>query len=200
MKTYSIILLSAGPSNRLGKPKQLLPFNDTTLLQHLINEAKASLAKNVLIVLGAYENEIQSSLEPGNIHIAINNEWQEGMASSIKFGINEVQKFSPVSDAAILMMCDQPYVTAALLNDLMSTHEQTGKPIVSCTYDFTIGPPALFHQSLFPELLQLTGDAGAKRIIEIHAGTTATVPFPQGVVDINTMDDFESIAQFNSRN
>ncbi len=191
---YGIILLAAGPSGRLGKPKQLLPYKETTLLQHLIHEADSSLAKDIVVVLGAHEQEIKDALKTENIHTALNNEWKEGVASSIRWGINELQAINPSVDAAILMMCDQPLVTHTLLNDLMTTHEKTGKPIVTCGYDESIGLPVLFHQSIFPELLQLTGDTGVKKIIEDHHGTRVIIPFPGGNINIDTVSDYEALA------
>ena len=193
MSIYSIILLAAGSSGRMGRPKQLLPYKDNTLLQHLLDQAKGSKANNIIVVLGAFEQEVKSSMNADGIHIVVNDEWQEGLASSIRWGINELQKISPSTDAAILMMCDQPFVSSELLDELINKHEKTGKPIVTCSFDYTTGPPALFHQSLFPELLQLTGDRGAKKVVEIHVGNTVTIPFSMGNIDVDTMDDYEAL-------
>src|ERR1700741_1701755 len=165
-----IVLLAAGSSGRLGKSKQLLPYKGTTLLQHLINEATRSSAIGVVVVLGADAETIRHRIKTENIHIVINEIWNEGMASSIRTGINKLQEIFPKADAAILIVCDQPFVTGLLLNKLIVTHRETGKPIVVSSFDNTGGPPALFHQSMFPELLLLTGDKGARMIVETHSG------------------------------
>lgn len=188
-----IIILAAGSSGRLGKPKQLLPYKNKPLLQYVIDEAKATSAVSVLVVLGANAAAIQSELQTENIRIAINDDWKEGMASSIRCGIKELQKNNPATDAAILMVCDQPFVTASLLNDLIITHNKTNKPIVSSSYDNTTGPPVLFHKSLFPELLQLTGDAGARIIVKKYINEVATVSFPDGRIDIDSPADYEAL-------
>ncbi|MEQ1676668.1 MAG: nucleotidyltransferase family protein [Chitinophagaceae bacterium] len=193
INSYSIIILAAGSSDRLGKPKQLLPYKNKTLLQYLIDEAKATSALSVLLVLGANAAAIQSELQTENIRIVINDDWQEGMASSIRCGINELQKINPATDAAILMVCDQPYVSASLLNDLILAHNKTNKPIVTSSYDNTTGPPALFHKSIFQELLQLTGDTGARSIVQKHINDVATVSFPKGSIDIDTAADYEAL-------
>lgn len=189
-----IIILAAGSSGRLGRPKQLLPYKNTSLLQYLVNEATASDAVKVVVVLGATCHLIQPHLNTKGIHIAINNEWKEGMAASIRCGINEMNKINPVVDAAILMVCDQPYVSTALLNGLIQTHQETGKPVVTSFYDNAAGPPALFHQSIFPELLLLSGDKGARKIVETHTGNVVHIPFPEGKYDIDTAEDFATLS------
>ncbi len=190
---YSIILLAAGSSGRLGSPKQLLPYKNKLLLQYLIDEASASSADSILVVLGANAEIIQTQLQLENIHIVINDDWKEGMASSIRFGIKELQKINSATDAAILMVCDQPFVATSLLNDLITTHQQTGKPIVTSSYDNTTGPPALFHKIIFPELLQLKGDIGARSIIQKHPDEVVSVLFPQGNIDIDTAAEYNKL-------
>ena len=150
--SYGIILLAAGSSGRLGKPKQLLKYKGKSLLQYLIDQAKDSSANCIVVVMGANAEVVLAVLQTDKIHMVQNNDWKEGMASSIRCGINEVQKINPATDAAILMVCDQPFVTTALLNDLITTHQETGRPIVTSSYDNTAGPPALFHKSIFSEL------------------------------------------------
>jgi molybdenum cofactor cytidylyltransferase len=189
----TIVILAAGSSGRLGKPKQLLPYKNKTLLQYLMDEAKNSLAKNIIVVLGANAEAINAELKIKNIHIAINENWKEGMASSIRCGINQLQKINPSADAAIIMVCDQPFVTTELLNELITTHQQTNKTIVTSSYDNTTGPPAFFHKSIFPELLQLKGDIGAKGIVQKKADKVATVLFPEGNIDIDTAADYNKL-------
>lgn len=192
-RSCGIIILAAGSSGRLGRLKQLLPYKNKILLQYLINEAKVSVANVVVVVLGANAEIIQTELQTKHIHIVINKEWNKGMSSSICCGINELQKISPGIQTAILMVCDQPFVTTLLLNDLIDIHQNTGKPIVTCSYDSTTGPPALFHKNLFPELLQLTGDAGARSIVQKYINEVATVSFPEGRIDIDTAADYEAL-------
>ena len=188
-----IIMLAAGSSGRMGSPKQLLPYKNKSLLQYLINESKTSFANSIVVVLGANAAAIQTGLQTETIHITINDEWNEGMASSIRCGINELKKINPAIDAAILMVCDQPFVTAALLNDIITTQQQTNKLIVTSSYDKTNGPPALFHKSIFPELLQLKGDLGARSIVQKYANEVVSVAFPKGNIDIDTAADYEAL-------
>jgi len=120
----------------------------------------------VVLVLGANAELLEKEVEDKKIHIAMNKEWSEGMASSVRCGINTLMHIAPGSDAAIIMVCDQPFVTSTLLNELIVTQRNTGKSIVTSQYETAIGPPALFYKTVFADLLQLKGDAGARKIIE----------------------------------
>ena len=188
-----IVILAAGSSTRLGKPKQLLPYNDKNLLQQTVNAAVYSNANSVFVVLGASADLISKEIVKMNAHIIENKEWEEGMASSIRVGLNTLQKISPLAEAIIFMVCDQPYVSSSLLNDLIHTQRETGKPIVTCNYGEAIGPPALFHKFLFNELMQLKGDAGARKIIQQHSDEVATILFTKGKIDIDTNEDYEAL-------
>ena len=95
------------------------------------------------------------------------------------------------------MMCDQPFVSVSLLNDLIATQQVTAKPIVASNYGTTVGPPTLFHKSIFPFLLELKGDTGARKIIERHADDVITVYFPEGSIDIDTTADYELLLNRN---
>jgi molybdenum cofactor cytidylyltransferase len=196
--SFGIILLAAGASRRLGKPKQLLLYNGQSLLQHNMNIASGSLAKQVIVVLGANAEAILSEIDQEMVHVAINTGWEEGMASSIRCGLNELLKADPFSEGAIVMVCDQPFVSASLLNNLVTTYQETGKPIIASSYENTFGPPALFHKSMFTELLQLKGDTGARKIIQQHANEVGIVPFPQGDIDIDKQSDYDNITNQRS--
>lgn len=189
----AVVILAAGSSSRLGEPKQLLKVNGKSLLQKSIDAAINSTAHPVIVVLGANAEQILPEINKSNVHVIINSEWEEGMASSIRIGLNEVLFNSPSPEAVILMVCDQPYISPELINELINTQKQTGKPIVSCDYGEAIGPPALFHRSLFNELMHLKGDVGAKKIIRQHSDKVATILFPKGKIDIDTEEDYNAL-------
>jgi molybdenum cofactor cytidylyltransferase len=196
-KSIGVILLAAGSSSRLGQPKQLLLYDDQSLLQHSIQAASASHAQPIIVVLGAEADRIKKEIQDFTVHVVVNADWEEGMASSIRHGIKELDKIHPLAEGVILMVCDQPFVTTSLLNDLMTAHQNTGKPIVTCSYADTYGPPALFHKSLFPELLGLKGDVGARSIVREHADEVEVVLFPEGNVDVDTEADYQKLLQGN---
>jgi molybdenum cofactor cytidylyltransferase len=118
------------------------------------------------------------------------------MASSIRCGLNALLEIAPSSEGVILMVCDQPYVTSSLLTNLVTEHKTSGKPIITCSYENTFGPPTFFHKSTFQELLQLKGDAGARKIVQQYSDNIGIIPFPKGNIDIDTQSDYENL--FNS--
>jgi molybdenum cofactor cytidylyltransferase len=190
-----IIVLAAGFSKRLGQPKQLLLYKGQTLLQQAAQTALASGAGPVLVVLGARAEELKNEIKESTINMVVNKEWPEGMASSIRCGVEALVALDPAVAGLILMVCDQPFVTASLLCELVAAHRQTGKPIVACSYAGTYGPPVFFHRTLFPELLQLKGDVGARGVIKQYANAVETIPFPEGTIDIDTEKDYERLSE-----
>lgn len=186
-------MLAAGSSSRMGRPKQLLPYNGKSLLEHAIDTANDSDANPVIVVLGANGVLIEKQIDEKKVHIAENKEWKEGMSSSIRCGLNTLINIAPSSDAVILMVCDQPYVSASLLNDLIAAQKKTGNPIVTSQYENAFGPPALFYKTIFPELLELKGEAGARKIVERHSNDTTTVLFTLGNIDIDTEADYKAL-------
>ena len=190
---YGVVVLAAGASVRLGKPKQLLEYEGKNLLQHVLDAAVNSDAKPVIAVLGANADLVSKEIDKSKVHVVKNSEWEEGMASSLRIGLKALQKISPSVEGVIFMVCDQPHVSAALINDLINTHVGSCKPIVTCNYGEATGPPALFHKSLFAELMKLKGDVGARKVIQQHSDKVATVLFTKGEIDIDTKEDYEAL-------
>lgn len=177
----------------MGRPKQLLPYKGKSLLEHTVDMANDADADPVIVVLGANAAVLEKEIDEKKVHIVENKEWQEGMASSIRCGLNTLLHIAPSADAVILMVCDQPFVSASLLNELIATQKNTGKLIVSSHYEGVNGPPALFHKTIFTELLKLKGDAGARKILEQHSNDTTTVLFTKGSVDIDTEEEYKAV-------
>ena len=191
LNSYGIILLAAGQSARLGKPKQLLNYKGKTLLAHSLQIAIETQLQPIVTVLGANLDILKESIEPINTTLVINQEWSEGMASSIRCRMEELLKIAPSIAGVIIMVCDQPYVTAKLLTDLVEKHEDSSKPIISSRYNNNIGTPALFDKTIFALLLSLKGDSGAKKIMKSNPDWVETVNFPFGEIDIDTSLDYE---------
>jgi molybdenum cofactor cytidylyltransferase len=186
--SIGFVLLAAGNSSRLGKPKQLL-------VQQAVNVAHAVKSGPVIVVLGARATDIKDSFDPGNAQVVVNADWQEGMASSIRCGITALLAKNTEVEGAILMVCDQPFVTSPLLHELITAHQTTQQPIVACSYENTFGPPVFFHHSLFPDLLHLHGDIGARSVIRQHANKVAVVSFAKGSNDVDTERDYEQLSR-----
>lgn len=188
-----IILLAAGGSSRLGRPKQLLLYKGETFLKHSLQAAIESAAHKIVVVVGSSAEIVKKELTAFDVHVSENVEWEEGMASSIRCGIKALLHIDARAEAIIVMVCDQPFVTASILRELISTHQNTNKAIVACSYENTFGPPVLFHKSLFEELLTIKGDVGARAIVREHTNAVELIPFPKGTYDVDTAEDYERI-------
>lgn len=167
-----------------------MQVGNKSLIRRLVEEALASRADEVLVVIGSQAGEMRKELEGLATKIVDNKGWEEGLSSSVKAGLEAV---SEQSRGALFMLCDQPYVTYDLLNQLIERFESTQASIVACEYAETVGIPALFSESLFFALKKLTGDAGAKSVIVARMEKTETIPFPRGIVDIDTTDDLDAL-------
>jgi molybdenum cofactor cytidylyltransferase len=186
---FGIILLAAGKSSRLGKPKQLVLFNGKSLLKHGVEVAVDAITEPVIVVLGANPELLEKELENKPVTTVINSEWEEGMASSIRCGLKKLLEISPKVEAAIIMVCDQPFVTSELLAGLIEKYRETRKPIITSSYENTKGTPALFDKSVFALLLDLNGDSGAKKIMKENPDWVSEIEFPLGKIDIDTEED-----------
>jgi molybdenum cofactor cytidylyltransferase len=198
-KNIGAIILAAGASSRLGTPKQLLPYGGTTLLEYTVQVASDSIASPIIVVLGSEAQNMRTSINGDKVQTILNDAWQEGIASSIQAGIEELVLADPSTEGAVILVCDQPYITAELIDDLVAKHQETGKRIIASSYDETLGVPALFHKSLFPVLLQLRGDSGAKSIIQQHTEDLGIVAFAKGGVDIDTEEDYKDLSRTNTK-
>jgi molybdenum cofactor cytidylyltransferase len=193
MNNTGIIILAAGESSRFGNMKQLVPFNGKTLLQHVIDEASKAGGRPIVVIAGANAAKVAASIADSKANIVVNENWQEGMASGIVAGVQNIVGSKDAVKKIIVAVCDQPFVTSALFEQLDQVQNKTEKSIVACTYADTIGTPALFTTKYFNELLGLTGDEGAKKILKNNSEDVATVDFPKGEIDIDTQKDYENL-------
>lgn len=179
------IVLAAGGSSRLGRPKQLLLHRGRPLVRLAAEEAIASTCDRVIVVLGAAEAAIRPALAGLDVTIVTNPLWAEGMGSSIRSGV--ALAASQGCSAALLMLCDQPALDAAHLDALLDAHRHSGG-VVASRYDDVLGVPAVFDQSTFADLLALQGAEGAKKVLRRAREVTA-IDWPQGAEDIDTPED-----------
>ncbi len=198
MSSIGLILLAAGGSRRLGSPKQLLrDEGGLSLIRRAAQAAAASQCRPIVAVLGASAEDIRPELAGLPLTVAINPDWQTGMASSLQMGLNSLEA-AQTFDAVVVMLCDQPAVTGALLDALIAAYQATGHSIVACEYGETVGVPALFDQVLFAPLAALTGDEGARRVIRGYRGPISRLPFPEGLLDIDIPQDISALRRANS--
>ncbi len=194
MKT-GVILLAAGSSSRLGRPKQLINYQGKTLLQHSIEAARHSAADDLIVVLGSNADLIQTHIESKEVSVLVHAHWKDGMSSSMQCGLRHLIETRQV-DQVVLMLCDQPFVHQGLLDQLMLDKQTSGKGIIACSYAGTVGVPALFDQKYFSELLALKGTEGAKKVILNHQEDTFLVDFPLGAVDLDTEENVQKFTGY----
>jgi molybdenum cofactor cytidylyltransferase len=194
MHQTAIIILAAGQSARLGRPKQLLRFRDKTLLQHTIDEAVQAGASPVIVVIGARAEEIAATIDQQAVEIVFNAQWEAGKGTGIAAGVRKIVEDHPEVTQVILSVCDQPFVSAALFQQLGQKQRESGRNIVASAYAGATGTPVLLTRKYFDRLLGLEKDAGAKQIIMACPDDVATVDFPGGEVDIDTVEDYERLA------
>jgi molybdenum cofactor cytidylyltransferase len=193
MNRVGVIILAAGNSARLGRPKQILPYRGRTLVTHVAGEALAAGLRPVVVVTGAYRAEVEEALKEQQVGIVYNPDWETGMASGIVAGLSNILLLNPDVGAVIIAVCDQPFISAALLSELARTFESSGKGIVASAYGDSMGTPVLFGSSYFKHLLSLSGSDGAKKLLREHPADLAAVNFPNGHIDIDIAEDLREL-------
>jgi molybdenum cofactor cytidylyltransferase len=194
-----IIILAAGSSSRLGQSKQLLEVNGQPLLLKSVKAAIACNVKKIVVVLGANEAAHRQAILTLPIEIIFNPTWQKGMGNSLKVGLAHLLNVDSTIKAVLVMVCDQPLVTAAHLKKLMEKFKETKSPIIASFYSGSAGVPALFEKSLFQKILSIDDGLGAKKIIQLHPDLISKVDFSEGSIDIDTEEDLKNLSRRNRK-
>ncbi|MCP4543692.1 MAG: HAD-IIA family hydrolase [Chloroflexi bacterium] len=196
MKKIAIVILAAGASTRFGQSKQLLDWGGVPLLAHVTDVALSAKLGPVIIVLGCQAEAARAALGERPVQRVMNWRWQEGMSTSAQVGVGA---FPPETEAAIFMQCDQPLITADLLQALVVCFDDGDVSIVHPSHDGRRGTPVLFARRHFPEMAAVTGDVGGRGLITRHAEQVATVEVtdPNVLADIDTPADYERLQKSN---
>jgi molybdenum cofactor cytidylyltransferase len=185
------VILGAGPSKRMGRPKLLLTYKGVPLLRRAVDAAVAAGCVETIVVLGADADQYRALLAETPAKAVTNEYFAEGMAGSIQVGI---EALGDDIDAAIIMLGDQPFIDADIIRRLIGTYRSSGKKIVVSRYGNVRGVPALFDRALFLELLVVSGDQGARTVIETYPGHVATVEIPPSrAEDVDTPEDLDRL-------
>jgi molybdenum cofactor cytidylyltransferase len=195
-RTVSAVILAAGMSSRMGTTKQLLPFGNSTLLETVIDKMRRSGANEVIVVLGASADEIRRTIHLDGVRVVINEEFRDGMGASLRRGIAEVN-----TDAALVVLADQPFVEIDTINRLIAEY-RTHKPQIAIPlYRGFRGNPVLLDRSVFPEIIQLSGDIGCRAIFGTHSENILKVQVEDiGVLlDIDTREDLDKLQSASTR-
>lgn len=192
-QNIGIVILAARASTRMGTPKQLLRYQERSLLRHTIEVAIASVCRPIVVVLGANAQLIKPDISQLSIQIVENLQWTKGMSSSIQVDIQELKTSYPEVEAVIVTLCDQPFISTEIINRLALAYHSTNQPIIACEYAETLGVPALFSDRLFSELMTLKNGEGAKQVIKKHSQEVFGISFPAGATDIDTPKEYAEL-------
>ena len=182
--TIAAIVLAAGGSTRLGRPKQLVEYDGEMLLARAVRLAKEAGASPVVVVLGAEFEAITAAVDLSGATVVRNENWALGIASSIQEGLREAE--SGV-DGVLVMTCDQPRLTAGYLREMF--REFSREEVIASVYAGTRGVPAIFPRVAFAQMYALRGDMGARVLLKAPPWKVVEVSFPGGEVDVDTPED-----------
>lgn len=188
----AIIILAAGSSSRMGRSKQLLEIEGEPMLCRCVKVALEINSAKVVVILGANEKPHRDLIGKLPVHIVSNYYWKTGMGSSIKTGLNYLLQSCNELEGVIIMVCDQPALTSAHLKILIQKFYEKKKAIIASAYDSSSGVPVLFGRSFFSNLLLLSDEQGAKKIVQQFPEQVENVAFPSGSVDLDTEEDYQN--------
>lgn len=193
----SAIILAAGSSTRMGTSKQLLPLDGRPLLQHVLDNVRASEVREIIVVLGASAEVIRGEIDAHNARVVINENYREGMGTSLKTGISAV---NAEAEAALIILADQPLVRPETINRLISEHVRSKAQIVIPLYRGFRGNPVLLDRAVFPEVMALSGDIGCRAVFGDHLEGIVKVPVDDvGILlDVDRKSDFEALRSAGS--
>lgn len=188
------IVLAAGESRRFGSPKQLLPWGETTLLEHVVDAVLESSVEDTLVILGYRAEEMGALLQDRPIRLVINEHWSKGLSSSVEAGLKALPA---TCEACLFLLGDQPNATTELVDSILERYRRTLAAIVAPSYRGRRGNPVLFTSSLFPELLTLEGDQGGREVILRRQDEVETVEVDEESIflDIDTTADYQEARQ-----
>jgi len=183
------LVLAAGGSKRLGRPKQLLPYGSATLLDHVLETARACRFDQLLCVIGGDADAVRAGVDLEGAEVVENAEFGEGCSSSIAAALGAVD---PRCELLVLLLGDQPGVTSATVAALLAGRGEA--PIAACGYANGRGHPLAFSRRLFPELAALHGDKAVWKLLDRHADAAVDVPVAGTIpADVDTWEDYEAL-------
>lgn len=183
------LVLGAGGSRRLGRPKQLLPYRGTTLLGHVVGVARECPFDQLLVALGGSAGDVREQVDLSGTQIVVNESYGTGCSSSIAAAVGAID---PRCDVLVLMLGDMPAVTAESVRALIGGRGDA--PLAVCRYDDGRGHPFAFVRELFEELTHLHGDKGVWRLLDQRAAEVVEVVRPGPIpLDVDTPEDYEAV-------
>jgi len=195
------VVLAAGGSLRMGSLKQQLPWRDTDLLGHAVQQALKSEADHVVVVLGAQSDTLRTALERvAGVQVIENSEWQRGMGTSVALATRFIAEEYAETQAILFLLIDQPLMHHKHLNKLINKYLTNRNKILSSLYQGILGVPSLFGRPFFGELQKLQGDQGAKSILLRHPEAIMAIECGGLCQDVDTREAYEALWQVHGQN
>ncbi|MDC8006168.1 nucleotidyltransferase family protein [Aureisphaera galaxeae] len=192
MSHTAIVVLAAGSSSRLGSPKQLLAYKNTSLIQHTLNQLDEIPSSQIFVVLGAYVKFVEREITTPGVITIFNPDWVEGMGNSLAKAIQEITK-QPSFEHVLVTLCDLPLLEKNFYKSLLHFHQSGKNDITRTAYQHVKGVPVIFNTEFFPELQQLISDEGAKTVIQKHKNRVTDFSWPEPYFDIDTMESYQKL-------
>lgn len=191
-KKIAGVILAAGSASRMGKTKQLLPFGKNTLLGQVVQNAGESKLHEVIVVLGYNGDKIAKVIDLSGAKVVRNTAYSKGQSTSLIKGLENV---SPICDAALFLLGDQPLVTTAIINKLIDAFKTAGAPIVIPYCSGKRGNPVIIARSLFHRLNSLSGDTGPRALFDEFKDDILKVSISDEaiLIDVDTEDDYKNL-------
>jgi molybdenum cofactor cytidylyltransferase len=187
------IVLAAGASRRMGRPKQLLPVDGRPLLEGVVASACASRLDEVVVVLGAAADAIVDRVALGRARVVLNADHATGMGSSVRAGLAAL---GPEVERAMVILGDQPAISGDLLDELIDLQERSGLPAAALSFGGLLHPPVVLLRELWGDLSSLEGDVGCRAVIRARPELVAALPATGDLrhpVDVDTPEDYERL-------
>tara|TARA_B100000949_G_scaffold71910_1_gene64035 strand:- start:31457 stop:32062 length:606 start_codon:yes stop_codon:yes gene_type:complete len=194
-ENIAVVVLAAGGSTRLGRPKQLVEYKGKTLLDHALDKVDLLGFQTKILVLGGEREEIVDKINPNDFKVVVNTHWEQGMASSIKVGLEAAMAKEEGLDYVLFLVSDQPFLERTNLIKLVHTQLTQHPKATYSKYGDNIGVPAIFSKEAFPLLLQLEGDEGAKKLTRMEDFNYCAETFKKGGFDVDTEEDVKQLKQ-----
>lgn len=193
MNQIGIVILAAGNAKRMKQSKQLLPWGNSSLLGNVITNVLSTDADEVFVVLGAYKDEIKERTDLSQVITLVNENWQQGLGSTIAIATAEIDKKYPNISAVLLVLADQPFISSSHLNKMIELHKKDKEAIIMTKKDDYKGVPVLFPKKYFSELILLSNDEGAKQIINRNKNGVKELVTNDDTTDIDTFETYERL-------
>ena len=189
------IVLAAGASRRLGRPKQLLPLGGRPLLEWVLDAARGARLAQLVLVLGHEAEMIQAVVNHADFDIILNKRHAEGMSRSLRLGLDAAR---PDIMAAVVLTGDQPFIEAAHVIALGHAWKKTGESMIATDFGDYIGSPMLLARTMWPMVEEISGDQGARALLKGRSRSVLTVEAgnPRAALDVDTEESYATARQF----